>query len=80
MKVDYHGTMSAQRVLRGRVFSEQEVKLTGEGFYDLTEGKMRSVRIVGSGTMRWLQEKTKPVDFDALIEWESDAPESSSQE
>jgi len=41
---------------------------------------MRSVRIVGSGTMRWLQEKTKPVDFDALIEWESDAPESSSQE
>ena len=75
MKVSYQGTMSTQRVLRGRAFSAQEVTLNGEGVYDLSERKMRSLLIVGSGTMRWLQGSTKPLAFDALIEWESQAPE-----
>ncbi len=78
MNVSYHGTMSTQRVLRGRAFSQQEITLNGEGVYDMAEGKMRSLLIVGSGTMRWLQESIGPVGFDALIEWESQAPESAS--
>ena len=69
MTVHYEATMSTVRMLNGRPFSAQDVRFAGRGSYDIAAKKVQSLRMVGSGTIRWLQEKTEPVDFDALIEW-----------
>ena len=72
-ELSYEGKMSSQRVMsNGKVLSEQELALQGEGVYDIAAGKMRSLLIVGSGTFRWPEEAPdKRLPFDALIEWES---------
>ena len=66
--------MSSERIMRnGKILSEQELTLKGEGVYDVGAGRMRSLLIVGSGTFRWPEEApNKPIPFDALIEWAFD--------
>ena len=54
--------------------SVQETKLTGEGVYDIKTKSMRSVLLVGSGTLRWPEAKEKLVTFDALVEWILEEP------
>ncbi len=74
----YEGKMSSQRLMkRGKLLSEQELTLEGEGVYDVGAKRLRSLRIVGSGTFRWPEEApSKTVLFDALVEWDVGAPES----
>ncbi len=80
-EVHYKGRMSSERIMRrGRVLSEQELTFTGEGVYDVGAERMRSLRIVGSGTFRWPEEAPgKTVPFDALVEWELGPSESSTK-
>ncbi len=52
----------------GRI-SGQEVRLTGEGVYDVGSRSLRSLLLVGSGTLRWTEDPDKPATFDALVEW-----------
>lgn len=77
VEIHYEGTMSSERIMRsGKILSEQELTLKGEGVYEVGSGRMRSLLIVGSGTFRWPEEApNKPVPFDALIEWEFDPSE-----
>ncbi|MCZ6765690.1 MAG: hypothetical protein O7D32_02030 [bacterium] len=74
----YEGQMSSERIMRnGKILSEQELTLKGEGVYDIGAGRMQSLLIVGSGTFRWPEEApSKTVLFDALVEWDVDSPES----
>lgn len=73
--IGYEGALASTHVGGGgKTISEQEVKLTGEGVYDVKTGKMRSVLIVGSGTVRWPEAPDKPASFDALAEWSLEAP------
>ncbi len=59
--------------------NSSEVKLTGEGVYDIRTKKMRSVLIVGSGIARSAEFPDQPVTFDALIEWVLEHPDTSSK-
>ena len=77
-ELHYEGKMSSERIMRnGKILSEQELTLKGEGVYDVGAGRMRSLLIVGSGAFRWPEEApNKPIPFDALIEWAFDPSES----
>ena len=76
--LNYKGKLSSERIMRGgKILSEAEVTLTGEGAYDLQAKRMRSLLIVGSGTFRWPEEAPgKRVLFDALVEWQFQPSES----
>ncbi len=73
----YQGRISSAHHAGGKEVSVQETKLTGEGVYDLKTKKMRSLLLVGSGTLRWPDAPENLVTFDALVEWALEAPESS---
>ncbi len=75
----YEGGISSAHRVGSAIVSVQETKLTGEGVYDLKTKKMRSVLLVGEGTLRWPEAPKKLVTFDALVEWVREAPESSSK-
>lgn len=77
--LDYEGGISSEHRVGSKIVSVQETKLTGEGVYDLKTKSMRSVLLVGSGTLRWPEAQEKLVTFDALVEWVLEAPGSSSQ-
>jgi len=75
----YDGRIASEHQVTGKTISVQETKLTGEGVYDLKTKTMRSLLLVGSGTLRWPEEPKKLVTFDVLVEWNLKAPESSLQ-
>lgn len=64
-RLSYEGHLSSAQ----RGVSDQEVKLTGEGVYDVTAKKMRSILIVGSGRLVWKDAPGNPAPFHALAEW-----------
>ena len=72
--VSYKGNISSEHRVKGKIVSVQETKLTGEGVYDIKTKSMRSVLLVGSGTLRWPEAKEKLFTFDALVEWILEAP------
>jgi hypothetical protein len=70
----------ARLVYTGRIasthrgISEQEVRLEGEGSCDVNGAALRSLLIVGSGSLVWKEAPDKPATFDALAEWTLGAP------
>jgi hypothetical protein len=64
-RLTYEGAIASRQ---GRI-SEQETRLRGEATYDVTANRMRSVLIVGSGTLVWSEAPDQPVTFHALAEW-----------
>ena len=52
----------------------QETTLTGEGVYDVRAKALRSLLLVGAGTLRWPEAPEKLVNFDALVEWIRETP------
>ncbi len=71
----YDGRISSAHPVRGKTISDQETKLTGYGVYDLKAKQMRSLLLVGSGTLRWPDDTEKRViTFDALVEWNYETP------
>ncbi len=81
-ELSYEGKMSSERTWsNGKILSEQALTLKGEGVYDIGARRMKSLLIVGVGTFRWPEEAPdEPVPFDALIEWESQPPESATKD
>lgn len=81
-ELSYEGKMSSERTWKnGKILSQQTLTLSGEGVYDIGTRKMKSLLIVGVGTFRWPEEAPdEPVRFDALIEWESEPPESATKD
>ncbi len=75
----YEGQISSAHRVGSKFVSVQETKLIGQGVYDLKTKSMRSVLLVGSGTLRWPEAQEKLVTFDALVEWVLEAPGSSSK-
>ncbi len=75
----YEGEISSTHRVASKTVSVQETKLTGEGVYDLKTKSMRSVLLVGSGTLRWPEAPEQLVTSDALVEWVLESPESASQ-
>jgi len=75
----YDGRIASEHQGAGKTISVQETKLTGEGVYDLKTKSMRSLLLVGPGTLRWPEEPKRLVTFDVLVEWNLKAPESSLQ-
>ena len=65
----YEGQISSAHRVGSEIVSVQETKLIGQGVYDLKTKSMRSVLLVGSGTLRWPEAPEKLVTFDALVEW-----------
>lgn len=57
---------SAPVARTGKKISDQTVNLTGEGVYDIKARRMRSVLIVGSGTLLWQGNQAQPVTFHPL--------------
>ncbi len=74
----YEGRISSAHRMGSKLVSVQETKLKGEGVYDLKTKRMRSILLVGSGTLRWPEAQEKVVPFEALVEWVLEAPEASS--
>jgi hypothetical protein len=65
----YDGMLASEHRGASDTISVQETRFTGEGVYDLTTKVMRSVTLVGSGTLRWREAPGRLVDFDVLVEW-----------
>ena len=53
----------------GEEVSQQEVVLSGEAIYDLQADQIRSLLMVGSGTLVWPEVPDQIVTFDSLAEW-----------
>lgn len=68
-RLRYEGRIATEHRAGSRSISVQEARLAGEGVYDLSARTMRSLLVVGSGTLRWPEAPEKPVAFDALVEW-----------
>jgi len=80
-RVSYAGRISSVHVAGGGgKISQQKVTLTGQGLYDTEAKRLRSLLIVGPGTLLWTEAPDQPVPFDALAEWELQASEGSSNE
>jgi len=75
----YEGQIASTYRVRGETISDQETKLKGYGVCDLKTKRMRSMLLVGSGALRQLDDPKKPLTFDALVEWNLEAPEHSSK-
>jgi hypothetical protein len=73
--VRYEGRIASAHRVRGTTVSDHEVELTGYGVYDLKAKRMRSLLLVGSGSVRWPEDPKKRVTFDALVEWNLEVPE-----
>jgi hypothetical protein len=73
----YQGRISSAHHVGSQKVSAQEIKLTGEGVFDLETRRMRSLLLVGSGRLHWPEAPEKLVTFDALVEWGLEAPRSS---
>jgi hypothetical protein len=71
----FDGRIASEHQVRAQTISVQATKLTGEGVYDIEATAMRSVLLVGSGTLRWPEAPEKIVAFDVLVEWAREAPE-----
>lgn len=70
VQLDYEGRIASVHHGRGgQKISTQETKLTGEGVYDLETMQMRSVLMVGAGTLLWTEVPDQLVTFNALVEW-----------
>ncbi|HUG93160.1 MAG TPA: hypothetical protein VML55_20125 [Planctomycetaceae bacterium] len=78
-RLSYEGRIASSHRVGRTTVSVQETELTGEGVYDLKTGTMQSVLLIGSGRLRWPEAPEKVVTFDALVEWDLEATESSSQ-
>jgi len=71
-RLNYEGSLASVSGANHRKgTSEGEVTLTGEGVYDVTGGKLRSLMIVGSGSGPF-SEGSPDVRFEALLEWTID--------
>ena len=66
--LSYEGTIEVTD-RRLPVKNGSTVKLTGEGVYDIKAGRMRSLRLVGSGTGFSEEFPGRTDTFQALIEW-----------
>lgn len=75
----YEGRISSAHSVRSKTVSDQEIKLTGFGVYDIEAKQLRRLLLIGSGTLRWPDDPKKLVTFDALVEWTLNEPESSSK-
>ena len=75
----YEGEISSAHRVGSETVSVQETKLAGEGVYDLKTKSIRSILLIGSGSLRWPEAPEKLVTFDALVEWVLESPESSSK-
>ncbi len=65
----YAGRIASAHRAGGSTVSAQEVELAGEGVYDPAARRLRSVVLVGTGTLRWPESPGKLLAFDALVEW-----------
>lgn len=67
--VRYEGRIASKHEVAGQTISVQQTKLTGEGVYDLQTKALRSVLLVGTGSLRWREAPQKAITFEVLVEW-----------
>jgi hypothetical protein len=72
-RVRYQGRIASEHQGAGQTISVQQTELTGEGIYDVEAKALRSVLLVGSGSLRWREAPQRQVAFDVLVEWTRDS-------
>ncbi len=85
-QLDYQGRISTRytsgefkKISTGKtptraIISEQTLTFTGEGAYDLATGRLRSLLLVGSGTMTQNWRSPTPAEIQGVIEWVDAVP------
>jgi hypothetical protein len=70
-RLAYDGHVASVHRVGQRDVSRQEIELDGEGVFDLTDKRLVSLLLVGSGELRWPEAREKVVKFEALVEWDA---------